>query len=370
MRDFLDRHIPAPPQNALVNQHEQFHRAFEILQSGIEQRAFPGASVAVLYQGKLIALHGLGHFTYERDSPPVTPETIYDLASLTKVVATTTMCMILVERGVLHLEQKVVKVLPEFATDDRRREAISFQMLLTHSSGLPAHVKLYESAHNKEELERQALKVPLNTDPGCRSEYSDIGFIVLGIALERLTHEPIDQFCHLEIFGLGLDRMTFNPPAHWQSSIPSTGNAQTFRRHLIQGEVNDDNAWIMGGVAAHAGVFATAHDVSVFTHCMLSDGAPLVRPETVKLFTQRQSSPPGTSHALGWDTPSQPSQSGRYFSPSSYGHLGYTGTSLWIDPERQLSVTLLTNRTWPDCQSQLIRQIRPAFHDAIIEALE
>jgi serine-type D-Ala-D-Ala carboxypeptidase len=325
----------------------------------------------VLHQGKPIVLHGLGHFTYERDSSPVAPETVYDLASLTKVVATTTMCMILFERGVLRLEQKVVDVLPEFATDDRRREEITFQMLLAHSSGLPAHVKLYETARNKEDLERLALKVPLTADPGTRAEYSDIGFIVLGIALERLTGEPLDQFCHLEIFArLGLDRMTFNPPRHWQSSIPPTGNEQTFRRHLIQGEVNDDNTWVMGGVAAHAGVFATAHDVSVFTHCMLSGGAPLVRPETVKLFTQRQMLPSGTSRALGWDTPSQPSQSGRHFSPSSYGHLGYTGTSLWIDPERQLSVTLLTNRTWPDCQSQLIRQIRPAFHNAIIEALK
>ena len=325
----------------------------------------------MVHRGKLIALHGLGQFTYDSDSSRVTPETIYDLASVTKVVATTAMCMILFERGVLHLEQRVVDVLPEFGIDDRRREAITLQMLLAHSSGLPAHVKLYESARNKEELERQALRVPLTADPGLRTEYSDIGFIVLGIALERLTREPLDQLCHLEIFArLGMDRMRFNPPPHWSSSIPPTGNEQTLRGHAIQGEVNDDNAWVMGGVAGHAGVFATAHDVSVFTRCMLSGGTPLVSPETVKLFTQRQASPSGTSHALGWDTPSQPSQSGQYFSPSSYGHLGYTGASLWIDPERQLSVTLLTNRTWPDCRSQLIRQIRPAFHDAIVEALK
>ena len=141
---------------------------------------------------------------------------------------------------------------------------------------------------------------------------------------------------------------------------------------MIQGEVNDENAFVMGGVAGHAGCFSTALDVSVFAQCLLQGGTPLVqRPNaTLEIFTRREDFPPGTSHALGWDTPSQPSQSGKYFSSRSYGHLGYTGSSLWIDPDRQLSVTLLTNRTWPDRGSQLIKQIRPAFHDAVIEALD
>ncbi|MCU1334390.1 MAG: beta-lactamase, partial [Candidatus Angelobacter sp.] len=142
-----------------------------------------------------------------------------------------------------------------------------------------------------------------------------------------------------------------------------------FRHRLIQGEVNDENAYVLGGVAAHAGCFSTALDVSVCAQCMLRAGAPLVKKETLEIFTCRQDLPAGTSRALGWDTPTQPSQSGRHFSSRSYGHLGYTGTSLWIDPDRQLSVTLLTNRTWPDRGSQSIKQIRPAFHDAVIEAL-
>jgi len=139
---------------------------------------------------------------------------------------------------------------------------------------------------------------------------------------------------------------------------------------MIQGEVQDENASVLGGVAGHAGLFSTAGDLALFSNAMLHGGKPMVEPETVSLFTRRESSPAGTSRALGWDTPSSPSQSGKYFSPSSYGHLGYTGTSLWIDPERRLSVVLLTNRTWPDCANQAIKQVRPRFHDAVVEALE
>ena len=139
---------------------------------------------------------------------------------------------------------------------------------------------------------------------------------------------------------------------------------------MIQGEVQDENASVLGGVAGHAGVFSTAEDVAIFAHSMLNGGAPILRSETLAQFTRRELSPPGTSRALGWDTPSVPSQSGKYFSSHSFGHLGYTGTSLWIDPERQLSVTLLTNRTWPDCKNEAIKEVRPRVHDAIIEALE
>ena len=342
-----------------------------MLQAGIEQRAFPGASVAISQCGALVALKGLGRFTYESGSSEVTPETIYDLASVTKVVATTAACMTLHEQGKFKLDRKLVEVLPEFAGTDLRRKEITFQMLLAHSSGLPAYVKLFESAGNRQELLDQAMKVPLAADPESRAEYSDIGFILLGEALQRISCEPLDVLTGCMIFApLGLARMTFQPSADWRSLIPPTENGQVFRRRIVQGEVNDENAWVMGGVAGHAGCFATAHDVALFAQCMLRGGKPLLQRHTVELFTRRLESPVGTSRALGWDTPSAPSQSGNYFSSSSYGHLGYTGTSLWIDPERELSVTLLTNRTWPDRGAQAIKQIRPAFHDAVIEALK
>src|SRR5258705_7996109 len=151
---------------------------------------------------------------------------------------------------------------------------------------------------------------------------------------------------------------------HTPAPPPAPSAASKFRGRIVKGEVQDENASILGGAAGHAGLFSTAEDTALFAHAMLSGGRPILRPETVNLFTRRETAPEGTSRALGWDTPSSPSQSGKYFSPRSYGHLGYTGTSLWIDPDRQLSVTLLTNRTWPDCKNQAIKQVRPKFHDA------
>jgi CubicO group peptidase (beta-lactamase class C family) len=342
------------------------------VQAGIGQRAFPGASIAVTHRGRLIALKGLGRFTYSWFSRRVKAHTIYDLASLTKVIVTTAICMRLYDQGKFHLEQELVHVLPEFGGNDPLRSRVTFQMLLAHSSGLPAYVKLFETANDRPELLAQAMQIPLAAEPGAHTEYSDIGFIMLGAALERLTHETLDRFFKREIFEpLGLALFGFNLSRHpFRSWTPPTEDDTAFRHRVIQGEVHDENAWVMGGVAGHAGCFGPARDVAAFAQLMLNGGAPLFKRHTVELFTQRQASPAGTSRALGWDTPSQPSQSGKYFSPRSYGHLGYTGTSLWIDPERQLSVTLLTNRTWPDRSSHAIKQIRPAFHDAVVEAID
>lgn len=340
------------------------------MDEGIKKRVFPGASIAITYQGKLIALKAFGHFTYEPDSPEVTSETVFDLASVTKAIATTFACMRLYEVGLLDLKQPIVEVLPEFSGSDPRRNRVTFEMLLAHSSGLPAYVRLFETARNKEQLLQQAFAVPLASVPDSSAAYSDIGFILLGEAIERLTGEPLDAYCYGEIFSpLGLAHLRFNPPQNWKSTIPPTERDQPLRPYVIQGEVNDENAFVMGGVGGHAGCFGTALDVACFAECMLRGGDPLFNRHTVKLFTRVQASPPGTSRALGWDTPSAPSQSGRYFSRKSFGHLGYTGTSLWVDPERQLSVTLLTNRTWPDRGSQAIKSVRPTFHDAVVEAL-
>ncbi len=355
-----------------AGQDEKFDRAFAVLTAGIEQKAFPGASVAIAHKGRLVALKGLGRFTYSWLSRRVNARTIYDLASLTKVIVTTAICMRLHEQGKFHLQQRVVEVLPEFADSEPRRSQVTFRMLLAHSSGLPAYVKLFETAKDRATLLSQAFQVALVADPGARAEYSDIGFMLLGVALERLTNETLGAFWEREILNpFDPVFLGFNSSKHpYRSSIPPTENDKTFRHRIIRGEVHDENAWVMGGVAGHAGCFGNAEGVAGFGQCMLNGGAPLFQPHTVRLFTQKESSPAGTSRALGWDTPSSPSQSGKYFSARSYGHLGYTGTSLWNDPERQLSVTLLTNRTWPDRSSQAIKQIRPAFHDAVIEAID
>jgi len=279
--------------------------------------------------------------------------------------------MVLHKRGQFDLERLVIEVVPEIGGGDPQKQRITFRMLLAHCSGLPAYVKLFETARNRPELLEQAAMVALAYEPGTHAEYSDIGFILLGEALERITGEPLDAFCLREIFfPLRLQTMKFKPEAELFSRIAPTEHDRAFRKRVIQGEVNDENAWVMGGVAGHAGLFSTALDVALFAECMLRGGAPLLDLHTVELFTRRETTPAGTCWALGWDTPSPPSQSGRYFSPGSYGHLGFTGTSLWIDPQRHLSVTLLTNRTWPDRSSQAIKQIRPAFHDAVVEALQ
>jgi CubicO group peptidase (beta-lactamase class C family) len=359
--------LPIP---AYEEQDAVFRRAFSVLHDAVGEHAFPAASVAVTRQSKLVALKAFGQYTYDPNSPAVTPESIFDLASVSKAIATTTMAMILYERGLLDLEMPVVNVAPEFDGADERRQEITFRQLLAHSSGLPAYEKLFLAAKTRDDLLRAALSVPLTSDPGTRAEYSDIGFIILGIALERLADESLDHFCQHEVFGpLGMTRTAFNPPKSWHDLSVPTADDQSFRHRVIQGEVQDENASVLGGVAGHAGLFATAGEIATLASALLDGGRPIARVETLRLFTTRESSPSATSRALGWDTPSSPSQSGKYFSPSSYGHLGYTGTSLWIDPERQLSVTLLTNRTWPDCSNRAIKQVRPAFHDAVMEAL-
>ena len=366
-------HFLAP---AYGEQDAVFAAAFEVLRKAIVEQAFPCASVAVNHQSRLVASKSLGQFTYAPQSPQAATDSIFDLASITKVVATTSMAMILYERGLLDLDMPVVAIVPEFAgfgssSEDPRRREITMRMLLAHSSGLPGYEKLFLRARTRDELLALAFAVSLTADPGTCAEYSDIGFIVLGVALERLADDGLDHFCQREIFGpLGMARTLFNPPLASHSSIPPTQEDRTFRKRTIQGEVQDENASVMGGVAGHAGLFSTAADLAIFSSAMLEGGRRLIRPETLALFTRREISPPGSSRALGWDTPSAPSQSGKYFGANSFGHLGYTGTSLWIDPERQLSVVLLTNRTWPDCQNQAIKDVRPRFHDAVVEALE
>ena len=366
----------------LAAQDNRFRDAFSILENAIAARAFPACSLAVTSRGELVAHKALGRFTYDPASPEVTTASLFDLASLTKVVATTAMAMILYERGLLDLEAPVAAIVPEFGgpfadrfvEDDPRRREVTLRMLLAHSSGLPAYEKLFLRAKTREALLHAAFTNPLAADPGARAEYSDIGFIILGVALECLAAEnndSLDAFCQREIFGpLGMTHTTFNPAHVLKNLIPPTADDRNFRHRIVQGEVQDENASALGGIAGHAGLFSTAEDLAIFAHAMLNGGHPILRPETVELFSRRESAPDGTSRALGWDTPSAPSQSGKYFSSRSFGHLGYTGTSLWIDPERQLSITLLTNRTWPDCTNQAIKQVRPAFHDAVMEALE
>ena len=344
--------------------------ALAVLSDAVEQHVFPGASFAALYKKETVLQGSLGRFTYEETSDAVTLSTVFDLASVTKVVATTAMAMLLFERSLLDLQQPVVHQIPEFAATDPRHNLITVEMLLAHSSGLPAYARLFERAQDRASLLRLACETHLEADPGARAEYSDIGFILLGELLQRIAGESLDSFSSREVFApLGMSSTLFSPPEALRVEIPPTVNDQSFRHRIIQGEVHDENASVMGGVSGHAGVFSSTTDLMRFSASILDRVPSLFRQDTIRLFTRRQPSPAGTSRALGWDTPSSPSQSGKYFSPHSFGHLGYTGTSLWIDGEREIAVALLTNRTWPNRQSQAIKQVRPAFHDALMEEL-
>lgn len=363
---------------SLSNQRTRFAAARAVLEQAVHEGNIPGAAYGVFSADQVVAIDAVGRFTYETDSPEVTPETVFDLASVTKVMATTSLAMLLFDRGILDLDTPVGEVLPGFVVGrapGSGKERVTLRMFLAHSSGLPAYARLFEQHTTPNALLRACLQMPLEAGPDTRAEYSDIGFILLGKVLEVLAREQLATICQREIFApLGLTSTYFCPPQSMRSQIPPTENDTTFRKRVIQGEVHDEHAFVLGGCGGHAGLFANALDVMRFAACVLSEGCTLTgiqlfQPATLRLFATRQSSPPGTSRALGWDTPKAPSSSGKHFTALSIGHLGYTGTSLWIDRERKLAVVLLTNRTWPDRSNKSIQQIRPDFHNAILVGL-
>lgn len=375
-----------------ANAREQFSGAYRVLQEAIEAHAFPGCAFGVLAGEAVLLEDALGRFTYEDDAPAVHPNTMYDIASVTKVVATTATAMLLVQRGKLQVDDLVGDWLPGFVIGrerDHRAREVRLRHLLAHNSGLPGYVELFRSASSPQDLLHACLSLPLEAEPGTRAEYSDPGFILLGKVLEICTGERLDVWTQREIFEpLGLTSTRFCPPPALRSAIPPTEIDAKLRNRRIQGEVQDENASALGGVAGHAGLFSNVPDLLRFSRAIMRKNdaetapkaqleaqkwsqKPLFSAEIVSIFAEKQP-PNGSSRALGWDTPSPNSSSGRHFSPNSIGHLGYSGCSLWIDLDAEIAVVLLTNRTWPDRHdrsSQLIRQVRPAFHDAVREAL-
>jgi CubicO group peptidase (beta-lactamase class C family) len=364
----------------------RFGAAYRVLQEAIVARAFPGCAFGVLAGGQVALQDALGRFTYEEDTPAVTAKTVYDVASLTKVVATTAAAMLLVQRGQINVDTPLSELLPGFvagrAAEDAARH-VKLRHLLAHSSGLQGYVEFFRTATTPEALLRACLELPLQAEPGARAEYSDPGFILLGKALEVQTGEHLSAWLRREVFEpLGMTVTGFCPEPAVRPSIPPTEEDTTFRHARIQGEVQDENAWVLNGVAGHAGLFSNIPDLLRFAGAVLRAGTNsaaetsntsggnlhLFDRATLEEFAQRQD-PQGSSRALGWDTPSENSSSGRHFAPHSIGHLGYSGCSIWIDMDAAVAVVLLSNRTWPDRQSQLIRAVRPSFHDAVREAL-
>jgi len=347
--------------------------AYQVLQQAIRDSIFPGAQVAVVYDGKLIASRGIGHQTYDPQSPPVTPATIYDLASITKVAATTLIAMRLWEQKKLRLDIPVKSYLPQFSGG--LKDSVTVRHLLTHSAGLHWWVPLWEKAKNKEEALNYIYQLPLDYAPGDSMIYSDLGMIMVGRIIEIVTGKTLDQLA-TEMFykPIGMSSTMFNPPRSLLPRIAPTEIGGSMKRGLIHGEVHDENAYFLGGVSAHAGLFSTAEDLAKLSQMLLNKGIykhrRFFQPQTIRYWTTRQNLPPGSDRALGWDTPSDSASSaGDYFSPGSFGHLGFTGTSWWIDPNRKIAIILLTNRVYPTRERGGIYQVRRAFHNAAMRAL-
>jgi serine-type D-Ala-D-Ala carboxypeptidase len=373
----------APNPAPLPDQRSRFAAAYRVLEDAIAARAFPGCAFGVIAAGEVVLQDALGYFTYDVNDKGVAPHTIYDVASLTKVVATTAAAMLLNQRGLLDLDMPVGDLLPGFVVGrppGTPARYVKVRHLLAHSSGLPGYVEFFRTLTTPVTLFQACLGLPLDGTPGGRAEYSDPGFILLGKALEMIIREPLSRWVRREVFHpLDMAATAFNPPSRARKWIPPTEEDTELRHRRIQGEVQDENAWVLGGTAGHAGLFSSVPDLlrfsgeilAAFTRTSIAGatGPKLFESNTIERFAERQG-PQGSSRALGWDTPSENSSAGRHFSSHSIGHLGYSGCSLWIDLDTSIAVVLLTNRTWPDRQCQLIRDVRPAFHNAVREVLE
>lgn len=344
-------------------------RVDSVINAAIADRATPGATIAVVRRGKLLMLKGYGRNDWASGSPATTDSTMYDMASLTKVVSATTAAMILEEEGKLDLNRTVASYLPEYDVPDKRM--ITVRMLLTHTSGIRSNHPLWREAKGREQYMAGMVKHPLARDPGSAAEYTDWNMVLLQFIVERVTGQMLDQFVESRVFGpLGMRDTRYNPPESWKPRIAPT-ETEDFRGGQVWGVVHDETAWVLGGVSGNAGLFSSARDLAVFGQMLLNGGSyggvQIVKPSTVARWTARQR--PDASRALGWDTPSPNSSAGRFFSLRSFGHTGFTGTSIWADPERELLVVLLTNRVNPTRNNQKIGPLRRAVADVVQQAI-
>ena len=356
---------PRSPSVVPVND-VRFAAVLDYLRSQVDS-AFPGAVIAVGRRDSLLLLAPVGHYGVD-DPRPVTVETIYDLASLTKVIGLTTACMLLVDAGKLDLDAPVQRYVPAFQGTDKDR--VTVRHLLTHSSGLPAWRPLYRDATSRAQALALVDTMALLRQPGDTFIYSDLGAILLTQVVEAITATRLDAYLDTALFRpLGMGATRFLPPESWRSRIAPTENDSSFRHRLLRGEVHDENAASLGGVSGHAGLFSSAPDLVRFAQRVASADMRGLSPSVVQLFTRRQNLPPGSSRALGWDTPSQNSSAGTKLGPNAFGHTGFTGTSIWIDPERDLFIILLSNRVNPTRANTKILQVRRRVADLVVEAL-
>jgi beta-glucosidase-like glycosyl hydrolase/CubicO group peptidase (beta-lactamase class C family) len=349
---------------------DAFDATKRLLNSYVSEHAFPGAALAVGYRGTLVLDAAVGKLDYTPSSAAVTGDTVYDLASLSKVVGTTSAVMMLADSGALLLDAPVQDYLPEF--QGTNKEKVRVIHLLQHSSGMPAWLPIYKEVQGYEEFMKRVYAVPLEFAPGSRTQYSDLGMILLGEIVARACGHPLDQYISDRLFApLGMKSTLYRPPKDWLEHIAPTED-DPWRQRVVRGEVHDENAYAMGGVAGHAGLFSTAHDLAVFAQMMLNRGMydhrRYFRSETVERFTLAQGLKGGTE-ALGWQKPEPRTWTAKAFSAAAFGHTGFTGTSIWIDPQRQLFIVLLTNSIHPSRENTKITEVRQKLAESVLRAL-
>lgn len=387
--------VPADPMKLApmdVRTEAQLQPAFDVIENAIKDKAFPGATLAIGYRGR-VSLHAFGKLSYDEKASSVNVDTMYDVASLTKVVGTTTITEKLVEGDFpvpLDLDAKVERYLPEWISQATRgkglenlfkenpaemewKHRVTVRHLLTHTSGLPAFKEYWRTSKSKQETLDKIFAEPLEYEPGTKMIYSDLGIILLAEIIHRLTGKNLDELTREDIFApLGMNHSMYLPPKSLWLKIAPTEIDKQLRHRLIQGEVHDENAYAIGGVSGHAGLFSTAPDLAAFCQMELNGGVymhqRIVRRATIAQFTVPQELSNKT-RTLGWVVPGEGGFTGHYYGPHSFSHTGFTGTSIYIDPDRQLFIVLLTNRVNPTRENMKIAKVRPALHDAVIQSL-
>lgn len=347
-----------------------FNDVNELMQNALDKKIFPGGVLLAAHRGRVIYEKPFGCFTFDSSSTPVMKEAMFDLASLTKVVAATTAAMILNDEGKLDPEQFVEHYLPGFGKNGK--EQIKVKNLLLHNAGFGPSVSYKDLYSTKEEIIKSIFEEKLQYPAGSRTVYSDAGMILLQLIIEKISGTTLDKFVSDRIFSpLGMKRTMFNPGMElWYYCLPTSNEYDRVKRN--KGVVHDYYAFLMGGVSGHSGLFSTARDLAVFLQMMLQNGfyngIQLIKPSTVTAWTKRDGQ---NLRAFGWDVKSsETSPAGKHFSEISYGHTGHTGTSVWVDPERELFVVLLTNGVFPDGKNTGMLNFRPELHDAVIKVVE
>jgi CubicO group peptidase (beta-lactamase class C family) len=342
-----------------------------IVYAGISDSAFSAAQVAIVKDGMLVWEKAYGKYSYDAASREINGNALFDLASVTKVIATTSAVMKLYDRGLLGLDDPVARYLPAF--NDGAKAAITIRHLLLHRGGFPPFRKFWEFCADGSAMMDSVFATPLVAPPGDTTIYSDLGFITLGKIVEKISGMTLSDFVQKEYFApLGMENTMYRPPRDLRWRAVATEYDSVWRKALVQGTVHDENAEFLGGVSGHAGLFSTAGDLAVFVQMLINrgtyDGKRYLEDSTIAAFVETRRE--GQQRWLGWDMKSpKGSSAGALFSASSFGHTGFTGTSVWIDPERKLGVIFLTNRVHPTRANAKLFKIRPVLHDTIVKAL-